>query len=511
MALSSMIARTIVRAGAGSAPGDVGKQKMSVNAATSERAAETAPKPYSAALIGDLLRLLDVALILLLGLAIYLLYVYPEEPQTGSQYLVTVLVATIMSGMILHWLGVYWDGFLFTRGLRIDRMLVALVVAFALLLSVAFALKISDFYSRVWLVTWFVSSAVLLSIARLCFGHCIARLARRGRFANRTVIVGTGPQADKLASHLAEYDSVLTRVLGFIEPDREAGRSRPRGTLILGGLDALIRMVRCGQVDQIFIALPWNDAESLRRVTHRLAMTPVAIRLAPDLAGFEFSGRSFAEVAGLPMLPLFDRPISGWSRLLKVAEDKVLAVVFLVLLAPLLMLTALAVKLSSHGPALFKQQRYGFNDQLIEIWKFRTMYHHLADPNADKLATKDDARVTPVGRFLRRMSLDELPQLFNVLRGEMSLVGPRPHAMAAKAGGQLYDDVVDRYAARHRVKPGITGWAQVNGWRGETDTFDKIQKRVEHDLYYIDNWSVWLDFRIIAKTVMVLFKGEKAY
>ncbi len=484
---------------------------MSVKAAAFEQAAETAPKPYSAALIGDLLRVLDAALILLPGLVIYILYVYPDEPHTGSQYLVTILAATILAGMIFHRLGVYWGGFLFTRGLRIDRMLMALVAAFALLLSVAFALKISDFYSRVWLVSWFISSAVALSAARLTFGHRIARLAQRGRFANRTVIVGTGPQADRLAIHLAEVDPLLTRILGFIEPDWEPDRPRRRDHGILGGLDALIQMVRNDEVDQIFIALPWNDAKGLRQVTHRLAMTPVSIRLAPDLAGFEFTGRSFTEVAGLSMLPLFDRPISGWSRLLKAVEDKVLALGLLVLLAPVLILTAVAVRLGSPGPVLFKQQRFGFNDQLIEIWKFRTMYHHLADHSADQLATKNDARVTPVGRFLRRMSLDELPQLFNVLRGEMSLVGPRPHAMAAKAGGRLYDDVVDSYAARHRVKPGITGWAQVNGWRGETDTFDKIEKRVEHDLYYIDNWSVWLDFLIIAKTVMVLFRGEKAY
>jgi len=196
---------------------------MSVSAATSERTAETAPRPFSAALIGDSLQLLDMVLFILLGLVIYFLYVYPEEPHTHSQYLVTVLGATIMSYTVFHWLGVYLRGFIFTKGLRIKRMLAALAIVLALIVSIAFALKISDHFSRVWLVTWFVSSAVVLSVSRLYFGYRIALLAKRGRFAIRTVIVGIGPQADRLAVHLAEYASVLTRILGFIEPREESG------------------------------------------------------------------------------------------------------------------------------------------------------------------------------------------------------------------------------------------------------------------------------------------------
>jgi len=484
---------------------------MSTKIATSEHVAEKAPKPYSPALARDLLQILDMALILSLGLVIYLFYVYPVEPHTLSQYLVTLLIATIMAGLFFHWVGVYSGDVIFTRGLRVQRMLSALVGSFALFLAIAFALKMSSSFSRVWLTSWFFSSAVLLSVSRFYIGHHIAQLARRGRFANRTVIVGTGSQADKLAGHLAEYDAERTRILGFIADAPRSTDKELHKYGILGGLEDLVRMVRHDEVDQVFIALPWNEVDRLRKVTHRLAMTPVAIRLAPDLAGFEFPDRSYTEVAGLPMLPLFDRPISGWSQLTKAIEDRVLAVVFLIVFSAVLAVSAVAVRLTSSGPILFKQKRYGFNNQLIEVWKFRTMYHHASDYQADRLATKDDERVTPVGRFLRRTSIDELPQLFNVLRGDMSIVGPRPHALAAKAGGQLYYDVVDQYAARHKVKPGITGWAQVNGWRGETSTVDDIQGRVEHDLYYIDNWSIWLDFLIIAKTMIVLFRGDKAY
>lgn len=484
---------------------------MSVETATSEGVAVVASKPYSVALINDLLQIFDVALIFLLGLTVHFFYVYPQMPHTSSQYLVTLIIATIIAGLIFNWLGLYSSDVVFTKGLRAGRMLSALAVSFALFLAIAFALKVSDFYSRVWLTSWFLSSAAALTIGRFCLGYQIEQLARRGRFANRTIIVGTGSQADKLALHLSEYDSIRSRILGFIEAESVPADKKHYDHHILGGLDDLIGMIRNDKVDQVFIALPWNEVECLREVSHRLAMTPVAIRLAPDLAGFEFPDRSYAEVAGLPMLPLFDRPISGWSQFVKVIEDRVLAALFLLLFSAVLLVAAVVVRLTSKGPVLFKQKRYGFNNQLIEIWKFRTMYHDLADQSADTLVTRNDDRVTPVGRFLRRSSIDELPQLFNVLRGDMSIVGPRPHAVSAKAGGQLYYEVVDKYAARHKVKPGITGWAQVNGWRGETSTTEDIQKRVEHDLYYIDNWSIWFDLLIIAKTVMVLLGDEKAY
>ena len=176
-----------------------------------------------------------------------------------------------------------------------------------------------------------------------------------------------------------------------------------------------------------------------------------------------------------------------------------------------MLLAALAIKLDSRGPVLFRQKRHGFNNELIEVYKFRSMYVDKTDAHAAKLVTKDDPRVTRVGRFIRKTSLDELPQLFNVLKGELSLVGPRPHALQAKAADRLYHDVVDGYFARHKVKPGITGWAQINGWRGETDNDEKIQRRVEHDLYYIENWSVLFDLYILAMTPFALAKTENAY
>ena len=213
----------------------------------------------------------------------------------------------------------------------------------------------------------------------------------------------------------------------------------------------------------------------------------------------------------MPVLDVFDRPIADWDVVVKALFDRCVGLMMLLALAPLMLGVALAVRLTSRGPVLFRQKRHGFNNELIEVYKFRSMYVEQCDAGAARMVTRGDPRVTPVGRFIRKTSLDELPQLFNVLRGDLSLVGPRPHALQAKAANTLYDQVVDGYFARHKVKPGITGWAQVNGWRGETDTSEKLQRRVEHDLYYIENWSVLLDLQILLTTPFALLKTQNAY
>jgi exopolysaccharide biosynthesis polyprenyl glycosylphosphotransferase len=242
-----------------------------------------------------------------------------------------------------------------------------------------------------------------------------------------------------------------------------------------------------------------------------LWVMPVDIRLAANATKLRFRPRAYSYVGGVPLLDLCDKPLADWSTVIKSAFDKVVGFTALVLLAPVMAAVAIAIKYDSKGPVLFRQKRYGFNNELIEVYKFRSMYTDMADAGASKLVTRDDPRVTAVGRVIRRTSLDELPQLFNVLNGSLSLVGPRPHALQAKADNKLYYDVVDGYFARHKVKPGITGWAQINGWRGETDTEDKILKRVEHDLYYIDNWSVFLDIYILIKTPFSLLSTDNAY
>src|SRR6185312_5420531 len=242
-----------------------------------------------------------------------------------------------------------------------------------------------------------------------------------------------------------------------------------------------------------------------------LCLVPVHVRLCPDSFGLRLGQVEASYIAGHTFLNVIDRPLSDWRWIAKTIEDRVLGALILTAITPLLLAVALLIKLDSRGPVLFRQKRYGFNNRLIEVLKFRTMYADKTDANAEQLTQRNDPRITRVGAFLRRTSLDELPQFLNVVRGEMSIVGPRPHALAAKAGTLLYQDAVKYYDARHRVKPGITGWAQVNGWRGETDTVEQIRKRVEHDLYYIEHWSILLDLKIIIRTILGGFTGHHAF
>jgi exopolysaccharide biosynthesis polyprenyl glycosylphosphotransferase len=240
---------------------------------------------------------------------------------------------------------------------------------------------------------------------------------------------------------------------------------------------------------------------------------PVNLRLVPDLRVLNLVGNIHSSRSGfgIPMINLLRKPVSGWGAVLKRAMDITLTGIFLLAAAPLMGLIALLIKLDSRGPVFFQQKRYGFQNEIINVLKFRTMYVDCADANAEKLTTRNDPRVTRIGAWLRRFSLDEVPQLLNVLRGDMSLVGPRPHALKAKAGGILYEDVTDAYGHRIRVKPGLTGWAQVNGWRGNTETEEDLKKRVEYDLSYIDNWSISMDLRILLMTFWIVFKGENSY
>ena len=221
--------------------------------------------------------------------------------------------------------------------------------------------------------------------------------------------------------------------------------------------------------------------------------------------------RAYNYIGDVPFLPVFDKPMSDWDIALKSLFDRVVAATLIVLASPLLLALALGVKLSSPGPVFFVQTRYGFNNEKFGVFKFRSMYSDRCDAHADRLVTRGDPRVTRFGAFIRRTSLDELPQLFNVLRGDLSLVGPRPHALKGKAAGMIYEQVVEGYFARHRVRPGITGWAQINGWRGETDTVEKIEQRVAHDLHYIENWSLWMDIKILASTPWSVLHGKNAF
>jgi Undecaprenyl-phosphate glucose phosphotransferase len=341
----------------------------------------------------------------------------------------------------------------------------------------------------------------------------VRKWTREGRLTRRTVIVGGGVAGAHVIEALQRQKDSCVKIIGLFD-DRGDERSSTdcAGERKLGVVDDLVEFGRRTRVDLVIFSLPIAAEDRILQMLKKLWVLPVDIRLAAHTSKMQFRPRSYSYIGTVPVLDVFNRPIADWDVVMKWLFDKLIGGVMLVLALPVMALIAIAIKLESRGPVLFKQKRYGFNNDLIEVYKFRSMYAEAADVNASKLVTKDDPRVTRVGRFIRKASLDELPQLFNVaLKGNLSLVGPRPHAVNAKAEAKLYDEAVDGYFARHRVKPGITGWAQINGWRGETDTQEKIQRRVEHDLYYIENWSVLLDLYIVAHTPFALLKTENAY
>jgi Undecaprenyl-phosphate glucose phosphotransferase len=340
----------------------------------------------------------------------------------------------------------------------------------------------------------------------------VRRLKKMGVFNSRAVIFGAGTQGQRLAQYIRNSDKLTIGLLGFFD-DRRDGRVPllVDDLPVYGTSDDLIAAIREGHIDQVILALPWSAEARIQEVVARLALTPVRIRLAPDLASFAFSHRPLVLLGDLPVITLFERPISGLDAVIKRAEDLLLTIPILIFLSPLMLLVALAIRLDSPGPIFFRQPREGFNNRLFEVLKFRSMAHEECQTDGIVQASRGDKRVTRVGAFIRRTSLDELPQLFNVLKGDMSLVGPRPHAPSTRAGGRLFGEVVQTYAARHKVKPGITGWAQVCGFRGETDTEEKLVKRLEHDLQYIENWSVSFDLYILIRTVFAVLLPRNAF
>lgn len=467
--------------------------------------------PISRVAIELAFRVCDLMTLVLVGLAAFSVRQMDDSDLHLPLYSGAILLAIAIATPMLHRFDVYRDDFLYSKRIPYGSLFAAWTVTFCILLAAAFLLKMSDSYSRAWALSWFAGGGIGLAAGRLLLRRWVQSLSLAGRFANRTVIVGAGDQGRRLAGYLQRHGDANTRLVGFADDRATRVPSKTEGLPLLGSVNDLIKMIRRNQVDQVIVALPWTADQRLRAIVNRLEKTPVPVRLAPDIAAFSFPDRRFVQVGRLPMMQIFERPISGWSFVVKSLEDRLLAAALLILLSPLLALVALAIKLDSPGPVFFRQKRYGFNHNLFDCWKFRTMHHHLTDANAEVLTRRGDDRVTRVGRFLRRTSIDELPQLINVLKGDMSLVGPRPHATSAKAAGRLYEEAVDAYAARHRVKPGITGWAQVNGWRGETDTLEKIQRRVEYDLFYIEHWSLALDLKILLRTAFVFLGDREAY
>ncbi|MBV9784224.1 MAG: exopolysaccharide biosynthesis polyprenyl glycosylphosphotransferase [Acidisphaera sp.] len=342
-----------------------------------------------------------------------------------------------------------------------------------------------------WLLGWTFGGAGLVLALRCVLAGLLRTRMLDELLARRIAVVGATAVAGAFIERMQARPSAPVNILGVFDD-----RGHP-GLRVAGTLDDLLARSRRERIDDIVLALPLAETDRIRETLDRLDSAIADIVLAPDLFVLDF-GAAGSE----PVVTLRRKPLGEWQHLQKAVFDRLLASLFLLLLSPLLLAIALAIRLDSPGPVLFRQKRLGFNNHPFEVLKFRTMYHHCADLLADRQTSRGDPRVTPLGRRLRRHGLDELPQLLNVLRGDMSLVGPRPHALNTRADQQPLEAVVSRYALRHRVKPGITGWAQVNGHRGEIRTAEQIRKRVELDLHYVEHWSLALDCRILLLTLV---------
>jgi putative colanic acid biosynthesis UDP-glucose lipid carrier transferase len=454
--------------------------------------------PYRMVL--DILMLLEVGLVVVSAALAKVLYIafFLDSQQDHQQY----LMAGLAGGIVLHYMmrlrGLHEPAAYLGWRRRLGEFLITIGLSFLVLIALAYLLKISADYSRGWLLTWLALVSLTLLLSRPASARLLRWLATTGYTARRIAVVASGATGLRLAESLRQAAGV--RVVGvFDEPGRD-GQNKPRASIA-----DLISIGQRNQIDEVVIALSNAPQPRTERLIDELSVLPVDVWLCP--AEFDMPILGTSRLGALSLLQVKPKPIRDWGYVIKLTLDYVLGAISLIVFAPLMLAVALAIKLESRGPVFFKQRRHGYNHRLIHVYKFRTM--HAAEDGAVVVqARKDDDRITRVGKFLRRTSIDELPQLFNVLKGEMSLVGPRPHAVSHN---QLYCERLERYANRHCVKPGMTGWAQIHGFRGPTEDPEKMRKRVQMDLYYIENWSISLDLKIIALTPFVGFVHRNAF
>lgn len=462
-------------------------------------------KEYSRA-ISMMVRAMDVVCILVGG---WLAYIIKFDAYILSpHYAYALLMGGVMTSLVFSSLNIYAS----IRGENFAKHIMTLlqgVVVMALLLTgLTFFTKSGPNYSRVWFLIWVALGFSLLIVCRCSLLLILRFMRSKGLNERRVVILGAGRLGSKIAGTIQQALWTGFRIVTFLD---DAASERP----------ALIHQIPVQQtpanlsqyltdhaIDEVWLALPLGAEARVKSIIYELRHHTINLRFALDIFGLDLLNHSITEVAGFPVLNISSTPMAGINRFVKAIEDRVIALVILLFISPLLLFIALGVKLSSNGPVFFKQHRLGWDGRIIKIYKFRTMYLHAEKEGVLTQATMHDKRITPFGRFLRKTSLDELPQFINVLQGRMSIVGPRPHALQHN---DLYKESIHTYMQRHRVKPGITGWAQVNGWRGETDTLNKMEKRVEYDLYYINNWSFGFDLKIICLTIFRGFINPNAY
>jgi len=414
-----------------------------------------------------------------------------------QDYLVALLLTLILASVVLPATGAFRLEFEWAVMRRVRRLVAGWAVVLLMLISIAAMLKTTDYYSRIWFGLWTIISTLGL-ITGVMITHAAAiRQRNRNRQTHPVVLVGSGEAGARVENQILSSQTSDMRIVARFGDAWSDEQVAP--------IAELADYVAANKVYAVWIAVPWEDKHTLDESLHALRESLVDVHVVPDLDQYRLLNQSISEWGGLPVISLSGTPMTDSERRLKYALDWLAAMLFTILLSPLLLVISLLIRLTSPGPVLFRQQRNGVGGESIEIFKFRTMKLHDATGGQLIQASKDDERITAVGRFLRRTSLDELPQLLNILKGELSLVGPRPHAVEHT---ELYKSRIPKYMLRHKVKPGITGWAQVNGYRGQTETSEKMARRIEHDLWYIQNWSLWLDLKILLMTPFVMIHSN---
>jgi Undecaprenyl-phosphate glucose phosphotransferase len=416
------------------------------------------------------------------------------------------VVATVLAALIFNLAGCYRTDLVVDRMRTMRTLLIAFSWTLAIGLATAFLSKSLNDVSRLWAVLWLVSWFISSMAVRLYAAHVV--LARPAT-AETVALVGATDWTAHLCTQMMAQQRPALRIVGIFDDRRERITAQFVGSV--RPIDELLELGRRVNIDRIVLTLPLHAETRILEICNRLMALAVDILVCPDVTGFNLLRRPVMSAGGSPAIRITDRPISGERFIIKVAEDKIIGFLLVLLLAPLLIAIAIAIKLTTPGPVLFRQPRHGYNNRVFEVLKFRTMRVDLGDTTGARQAQRNDSRVTKLGRFLRRTSLDELPQLFNVLRGDMSLVGPRPLPIGMRTQDLLCHEVVQGYAHRHRVRPGITGWAQICGCRGATDLAIQLRKRVELDLFYIENWSLLFDMKILLLTGVRLLNTKNAF
>ena len=468
-------------------------------------------------LLSGVTQAFDAMVVILSGWIAYA--IHPGGWGLPQRYQIALVLGALLTLVAFSVLGIYRSWRDRPAG-QFRQLLIAWLLVGGVLMVLGVATKTSILFSRGWMALWLGLGALSLVAVRGALAVVLREMRRRGWNLRRIVLVGSGPQAADVALRLQEAVwSGLEITALFYDTDGDlpgtGGRipAHPPAAAGIPGLPVhplaeLASFVEQRRIEEVWLTLPAGYERRIPEILHQLRHSAVGIRYVPGIQNLRLLNPAVSEVAGMAVLDLHVTPFQGINRLVKAIEDRVLAAVILLLISPLVLAIAVGVKLGSPGPVLFKQRRNGCDGRPFRVYKFRTMVLHEEPEGTVTQASRDDARITGFGVFLRRFSLDELPQFINVLQGRMSIVGPRPHALEHN---EYYKHRVEAYMRRHCVKPGITGWAQVNGWRGETDTLEKMERRVAHDFWYIDHWSLWLDLKIIALTVVRVLKGRNAY